>query len=80
MTVKQYDQEFNILSLFAPELVGIEDARAERFVRGLRKDLQDFVRVFKPATQAVAVHLVVDLGAHEADALPRTLENGASLG
>ena len=49
MTVEQYDQEFNMLSRFALEMVATEAARADKFVRGLRLNLQDFVRAFRPA-------------------------------
>ncbi|KAA0047690.1 ABC transporter B family member 19-like [Cucumis melo var. makuwa] len=34
MTVEQYDQEFNMLSRFALEMVATEAARADKFVRG----------------------------------------------
>lgn len=72
MTVEQYDQEFDMLSRFTHELVGTEAARTDKFVRGLRKDLQGFVRAFKPTTQAEAPCLVVDISAHEEDDLPKT--------
>ncbi|KAL0554084.1 hypothetical protein IC582_007995 [Cucumis melo] len=40
MTVEQYDAEFDMLSRFAPDMVRDEAARTEKFVRGLRLDLQ----------------------------------------
>ncbi|TYJ97415.1 ty3-gypsy retrotransposon protein [Cucumis melo var. makuwa] len=40
MTVKQYDIEFDMLSCFAPDVVRDVAARAEKFVRGLKLDLQ----------------------------------------
>ncbi|TYK02549.1 gag-protease polyprotein [Cucumis melo var. makuwa] len=40
MTVEQYDVEFDMLSRFAPDVVRDEAARTEKFVRGLRLDLQ----------------------------------------
>lgn len=80
MTIEQYDREFDMLSRFAPQLVEIEVARVDRFVRGLRMDLQGFVRAFRPATQAEALHLVVDMSIHERADLPKTLENGSTSG
>lgn len=38
MTVDKYDQQFDILSHFASELVDTEHDRVERFVRNLRND------------------------------------------
>ena len=43
MTVEQYDLEFDMLFRFAPEMVATEAARADKFVRGLRLDLQGFI-------------------------------------
>lgn len=50
MPIDEHDQEFNMLSCFAHELVDTKLATAERFVKGLRNDIQGFVRAFKPAT------------------------------
>lgn len=58
MTVEYYDHEFDILSHFAPELVKIEVDIANKFVRGLKLELQGFVRAFRPATQADPVCLI----------------------
>ncbi|TYK11938.1 ty3-gypsy retrotransposon protein [Cucumis melo var. makuwa] len=44
MTVEQYDAEFDMLSRFAPEMIATEAARADKFVRGLRLDIQDLER------------------------------------
>ena len=46
MTVEQYDTEFDMLSCFAPDVVKDEEARTEKFVRGLRLDLQGIVQVY----------------------------------
>ncbi|KAA0038842.1 gag-protease polyprotein [Cucumis melo var. makuwa] len=43
-TVEQYDAEFDMLSHFAPEMVATEAARVDKFVRGLRLDIQGLVR------------------------------------
>ncbi|KAA0054781.1 ty3-gypsy retrotransposon protein [Cucumis melo var. makuwa] len=40
MTVEQYDAEFDMLSHFAPKIIATEAARADKFVRGLRLDIQ----------------------------------------
>ena len=61
MTVEEYDQEFDMLSCFAPELVGNEQARAQRFVRGLRDEIRGFVGALNPTTQAEALCLAVDM-------------------
>nr|ABY56094.1 hypothetical protein [Cucumis melo] len=57
MTVEQYDAEFDMLSRFAPEMIAAEAARADKFVRGLRLDIQCLVRAFRPATHADALRL-----------------------
>ncbi|KAL0560509.1 hypothetical protein IC582_000914 [Cucumis melo] len=65
MTVEQYDAEFDMLSHFAPEMIATEAARADKFVRGLRLDIQGLVRAFRPATHADALRLAVDLSLQE---------------
>ncbi|TYJ96003.1 gag protease polyprotein [Cucumis melo var. makuwa] len=42
-----------------------EAARADKFVRGLRLDIQGLVRAFRPATHADALRLAVDLSLQE---------------
>ncbi|TYK29713.1 ty3-gypsy retrotransposon protein [Cucumis melo var. makuwa] len=64
-TVEQYDAKFDILSRFAPEMIATEVATADKFVRGLRLDIQGLVRAFRPATHADALRLAVDLSLHE---------------
>ncbi|KAA0060263.1 ty3-gypsy retrotransposon protein [Cucumis melo var. makuwa] len=65
MTVEQYDAKFDMLSRFAPEMIATEATRADKFVRGLRLDIQGLVRVFRPATHADALRLAVDLSLQE---------------
>ncbi|KAL0534735.1 hypothetical protein IC582_029028 [Cucumis melo] len=65
MTVEQYDAEFDMLSRFAPHVVRDEAARTEKFVRGLRLDLQGIVRALRPATHADALRIALDLSLHE---------------
>ncbi|KAL0537123.1 hypothetical protein IC582_026093 [Cucumis melo] len=65
MTVEQYDAEFDMLSRFAPEMIATEAARADKFVRGLRLDIQGLVRAFRPATHVDALRLAVDLSLQE---------------
>ncbi|TYK06288.1 gag protease polyprotein [Cucumis melo var. makuwa] len=65
MTVEQYDAELDMLSCFAPEMIATEAARADKFVRGLRLDIQGLVRAFRLATHADALRLAVDLSLQE---------------
>ncbi|KAA0035365.1 ty3-gypsy retrotransposon protein [Cucumis melo var. makuwa] len=65
MTVEQYDAEFDMLSRFALEMIATEAARADKFVRGLRLDIQGLVLAFRPATHADALRLAVDLTLQE---------------
>ena len=60
-----YDQEFNVLSWFAPKLVRIKAERADKFVKGLKSEIQSFVRVLRPTIQANALRMAVDLSLHE---------------
>ena len=65
MAVEQYDAEFDMLSRFAPDVVRNEAARTEKFIRGLRLDLQSIVRALRPATHADALRIALDLSLHE---------------
>ncbi|KAA0025907.1 gag-protease polyprotein [Cucumis melo var. makuwa] len=65
MTMEQYDVEFDMLSRFALEIVKDRATRTEKFVRGLRLDLQGFVRALRPATHADALRLALDMSLHE---------------
>ncbi|TYK21777.1 gag-protease polyprotein [Cucumis melo var. makuwa] len=65
MTVEQYDAEFDMLSRFPPEVVKDEEAKTEKFVRGLRLDLQGIVRALRPTTHADALCLALNLSLHE---------------
>ncbi|KAA0056147.1 gag-protease polyprotein [Cucumis melo var. makuwa] len=79
MIVEQYDQKFDILSRFTPKLVETEAARADRFVRDLRLDLQSSIRAFRPATQADALRPIVDMSLHERVDISKTSEKGSTL-
>ncbi|KAA0036201.1 gag protease polyprotein [Cucumis melo var. makuwa] len=46
-------------------MIATEVARADKFVRGLRLDIQGLVRAFRPATHADALRLAVDLSLQE---------------
>ncbi|KAA0040416.1 gag protease polyprotein [Cucumis melo var. makuwa] len=65
MTVNQYDAEFHMLSRFASEMIATEATRADKFIRGLRLDIQGLVRAFRPATHADALRRAVDLSLQE---------------
>ncbi|KAA0061204.1 reverse transcriptase [Cucumis melo var. makuwa] len=80
MTVEQYDTEFDMLSRFAPEMIATEAARADKFVRGLRLDIQGLVRAFKPATHADALRLAVDLSLQERANSSKVAGRGSTSG
>ncbi|KAL0537704.1 hypothetical protein IC582_026689 [Cucumis melo] len=80
MTVEQYDAEFDMLSRFAPEMIATEAARADKFVRGLRLDIQGLVRAFRPATHADALRLAVDLSLQKRANSSKTAGRGATSG
>ncbi|KAL0534150.1 hypothetical protein IC582_028434 [Cucumis melo] len=80
MTVEQYDAEFDMLSRFALEMIATEAARADKFVRGLRLDIQGLVRAFRPATHADALRLAVDLSLQERANSSKTAGRGSTSG
>ncbi|KAL0544043.1 hypothetical protein IC582_019154 [Cucumis melo] len=80
MTVEQYDAEFDMLSLFAPVMIATEAVRADKFVRGLRLDIQGLVRAFRPATHADALRLAVDLSLQERANSSKTAGRGSTSG
>ncbi|KAL0551449.1 hypothetical protein IC582_010537 [Cucumis melo] len=80
MTVEQYDAEFDMSSRFAPEMIATEAARADKFVRGLRLDIQGLVRAFRPATHADALRLAVDLSLQERANSSKTAGRGSTSG
>ncbi|KAL0543974.1 hypothetical protein IC582_019084 [Cucumis melo] len=80
MTVEQYDVEFDMLSRFAPDMVRDEAARTEKFVRGLRLDLQGIVRALRPATHADALRIALDLSLQERADPSKAAGRGSSLG
>ncbi|KAL0536321.1 hypothetical protein IC582_025265 [Cucumis melo] len=80
MTVEQYDAEFDMLSRFASDVVRDEAARTEKFVRGLRLDLQGIVRALRPATHADALRIALDLSLHERADSSKAVGRGSALG
>ncbi|KAL0561571.1 hypothetical protein IC582_002005 [Cucumis melo] len=80
MTVEQYDAEFDMLSRFAPEKIATEAARVDKFVRGLRLDIQGLVRAFRPATHADALRLAVDLSLQERANTSKVAGRGSTSG
>ncbi|TYK21578.1 gag protease polyprotein [Cucumis melo var. makuwa] len=80
MTVEQYDAEFDMLSRFAPDVVRDEAARTEKFVRGLRLDLQGIVQALRPATYADVLRVALDLSLQERDDPSKASGRGSSLG
>ncbi|TYJ99790.1 gag-protease polyprotein [Cucumis melo var. makuwa] len=80
MTVEQYDAEFDMLSRFPPDMVRDEAARTEKFVRGLRLDLQGIVRALRPATHADALRIALDLSLPERADSSKAAGRGSALG
>ncbi|KAA0045485.1 ty3-gypsy retrotransposon protein [Cucumis melo var. makuwa] len=79
MTVEQYDAEFDMLSRFSPDVVKDEEARIEKFVRGLRLYLQGIVRVLRPTTHADALRLALDLSLDERADPSKAVGRGLAL-
>ncbi|KAA0037289.1 ty3-gypsy retrotransposon protein [Cucumis melo var. makuwa] len=80
MTVEQYNAEFDMLSRFAPNVVRDDAARTEKFVRGLRLNLQGIVRALRPATHADALRIALDLSLHERADPSKATSRGSALG
>ncbi|KAA0066911.1 gag protease polyprotein [Cucumis melo var. makuwa] len=80
MTVEQYDANFDMLSCFAFDVVKDEKARTEKFVRGLRLDLQGIVRALRPTTHVDALCLTLDLSLHERVDPSKAADRGSALG
>ncbi|TYK30208.1 ty3-gypsy retrotransposon protein [Cucumis melo var. makuwa] len=80
LTVEQYDAEFDMLSRFAPKVVRDEATRTEKFVRGLRLDLQGIVRALRPATHANALRIALDLSLQKRVDPSKAAGRGSSLG
>ncbi|KAA0058945.1 gag-protease polyprotein [Cucumis melo var. makuwa] len=80
MTVEKYDAEFDMLSRFSPDVVKDEDVRTEKFIRGLKLDLQGIVRALRPTTYADALRLALDLNLHESVNSSKAVGRVSSLG
>ncbi|KAL0543941.1 hypothetical protein IC582_019048 [Cucumis melo] len=80
MTVEQYVAEFDMLSRFASDVVRDEAARTEKFVRGLRLDVQGIVRALRLATHADALRIALDLSLHERADSSKAVDRGSALG
>ncbi|KAA0061226.1 pol protein [Cucumis melo var. makuwa] len=80
MNAEQYDAEYDILSRFASDVVKDEEAKIEKFVRGLRLDLQGIVRALIPTTHADALRLALDLSLHERADPSKATSRGSALG
>ncbi|KAA0066482.1 gag protease polyprotein [Cucumis melo var. makuwa] len=61
-------------------MIATEAARADKFVRGLRLDIQGLVRAFRPATHADALRLAVDLSLQERANSSKTAGRGSTSG
>ena len=80
MTVEQHDVEFDMLSCFTPEVVANEVVRTDKFVSGLRLDIQGFVRAFRPTTHADALYFAVDMSLHERADPSKAVGKGSTSG
>ncbi|KAA0036538.1 pol protein [Cucumis melo var. makuwa] len=69
-----------MLFRFAPDVVRDEAARTEKFIRGLRLDLQGIVRALQPATHADALRIALDLSLHERADSSKAAGRGSALG
>ncbi|TYK08869.1 gag protease polyprotein [Cucumis melo var. makuwa] len=69
-----------MLTRFALDVVRDEAARMEKFVRGLRLDLQGIVRALRPATHANALRIALDLSLHERADSSKATGRGSALG
>ncbi|TYK07866.1 Retrotransposon protein [Cucumis melo var. makuwa] len=78
ITVKQYDFEFDMLSRFASDLVRNEAARTDKFVSGLRLDLQGFVQAFRSTIHSYTVRLAIDMSLHERADLSKAAGRGST--
>ncbi|KAA0046104.1 gag protease polyprotein [Cucumis melo var. makuwa] len=78
--VEQHDAEFDMLSRLAPEMIVLETAIADKFVRGLRLDIQGLVRAFRPASHANALRLAMNLSLQERANSSKVAVRGSALG
>ena len=61
-------------------MVATGTVRADKFVRGLKLDLQGFVRAFNPTTYVDAQRLAVDMSLHESVDTSKTVGKGSTSG
>ncbi|KAL0546687.1 hypothetical protein IC582_016599 [Cucumis melo] len=61
-------------------MIATEAARADKFVRGLRLDIQGLVRAFRPSTHADALRLAVDLSLQERANSSKVAGRGSTSG
>ena len=69
-----------MLSRFTSDVVKDEEARTEKFVRGLRLDLQGIIRALRPTTHTDALRLGLDLSLHESSNPSKVVGRGSTLG
>ncbi|TYK29167.1 putative polyprotein [Cucumis melo var. makuwa] len=79
MTMEQYDVDFDMLSRFAPDVLRDEAGRTNKFVRGLRLDLQGIVRPFRPTIHVDALCLAVNMSLHERANPTKAVGRGLTL-
>ena len=80
--MEEYEEEFDKLSHFAPEMVAMEKTRVQRFVQGLKVGLRGLVYSQDPKTYDAALRAAVriDADAREGEEYRRSLMVGISVG
>ncbi|KAA0054234.1 gag protease polyprotein [Cucumis melo var. makuwa] len=61
-------------------MIAIEAARADKFVRGLRLDIQGLVQAFRPVTHVDALRMAVDLNLQERANSSKIADRGSTSG
>lgn len=82
MTVEEYEEEFNKLSHFSPEMVATKATRIERFVQGLRVGLRGLVYSQNPKMYDAELQATVRIDTHaqEGEEYQRSLFARISVG
>ena len=80
--MEEYEEEFDKLSHFAPEMVATEKTRVQKFVQGLKVRLQGLVYSQDPKTYDAALRAAVriDADAREGEEYRRSLMARISVG
>ncbi|XP_038885815.1 uncharacterized protein LOC120076109 [Benincasa hispida] len=82
ISVEKYEQEFDKLSRFTPELVATKAARTERFIQDLRSGLRGIVHALDLKTYVAALRAAIriDVDSQVGEDYRRSLGIGTSAG